>query len=239
MSNPAFEYYADLAAAGAPDWEASGRLPQQVEATRRILWDVQQKLEVGPQDTLLDVGCNKGLHLIPLSFAAAAVTGIDHPTVIAALAERFRGDNVQLIGGDFLSAPLSGPFTRILAYGVVNCLETLGDVEAFLDRALGLLAPGGRLLIGDLPNDSRKQRFLASSFGQRFTAEWRGRSSAAPAPTLTPRQFSNTLVFTDAVILGLVARARQAGFDAYLLPQPTDLPFGHTREDLLITARPA
>jgi hypothetical protein len=38
----------------------------------------------------------------------------------------------------------------------------------------------------------------------------------------------------DAVVLGIVARCRAAGFDAYLLPQPPELPMTNRREDVLI-----
>jgi hypothetical protein len=38
----------------------------------------------------------------------------------------------------------------------------------------------------------------------------------------------------DSVILGLLARTRAQGFDAYLLPQPPDLRFANRREDVLI-----
>jgi hypothetical protein len=41
----------------------------------------------------------------------------------------------------------------------------------------------------------------------------------------------------DAVVIALVSRARAAGFDAWLLPQPAGLPMANRREDIVI-ARP-
>jgi hypothetical protein len=38
----------------------------------------------------------------------------------------------------------------------------------------------------------------------------------------------------DAVVLALVARARAQGFDAYIIPQPDDLPLANRREDILM-----
>ena len=38
----------------------------------------------------------------------------------------------------------------------------------------------------------------------------------------------------DSVLIGLVLRARAAGFDAYLVPQPETLPMANRREDLVI-----
>jgi hypothetical protein len=38
----------------------------------------------------------------------------------------------------------------------------------------------------------------------------------------------------DGVILGLIARMRNAGFNAFVLPQRADLPMATRREDILI-----
>ncbi len=38
----------------------------------------------------------------------------------------------------------------------------------------------------------------------------------------------------DAVVLGILARCRAAGFDAYVVPQAPDLPMANRREDILI-----
>ena len=38
----------------------------------------------------------------------------------------------------------------------------------------------------------------------------------------------------DAILLSLLARARGAGCDAYLVPQSSDLPMANRREDILI-----
>jgi hypothetical protein len=38
----------------------------------------------------------------------------------------------------------------------------------------------------------------------------------------------------DAVVAALVARARAAGTDAWVLPQPTRLPMANRREDILL-----
>jgi hypothetical protein len=40
--------------------------------------------------------------------------------------------------------------------------------------------------------------------------------------------------FDDGVLMGLMLRYRQAGFESYLLPQGRSLPMQNRREDLLI-----
>ena len=38
----------------------------------------------------------------------------------------------------------------------------------------------------------------------------------------------------DGIMIGLLARARNFGYDAYLVPQNSNLPMANRREDLLI-----
>jgi hypothetical protein len=103
----------------------------------------------------------------------------------------------------------------------------------FVDAAMELLAPGGRLLLGDLPNASMRRRFLASEAGAAHHRAYTGRDE-------DPDVRFNVLErgeMDDAVVIALVSRARAAGFDAWLLPQPAGLPMANRREDIVI-ARP-
>jgi len=117
----------------------------------------------------------------------------------------------------------------IVAYSVVQYVFAEANVFDFVDSALGLLAEGGALLVGDVPNVSKRNRFFASAAGVRFHQAFTGRSDVPEVAFsgLTPG------VIDDAAIMGLVLRARTAGFDAYLLPQAVDAPMENRREDLL------
>jgi hypothetical protein len=44
------------------------------------------------------------------------------------------------------------------------------------------------------------------------------------------------ITFDDALVLDVMAFIRRKGFEAFLLPQPIDLPFGGSREDILVVA---
>ena len=44
----------------------------------------------------------------------------------------------------------------------------------------------------------------------------------------------NLVEFNDKFILEIIARVRQKGFSAYVYPQNTKLPFGNTREDIVV-----
>jgi hypothetical protein len=109
----------------------------------------------------------------------------------------------------------------------------------FIDAAAGLLRPQGRLLLGDLPNADHKRRFQESAAGQEFQTEWERLSKGATAEDrLRVEDFVGGLttagMFDDAVALEILAAMRSKGLHSYVLPQPEDLPFGRTREDILI-----
>jgi hypothetical protein len=118
-------------------------------------------------------------------------------------------------------------------------MKNMRAVEKFIDAAIALLKPGGALLLGDLPNEDNTKRFRVSEAGKEFETEWRARMKKEESATGDPFGIfsdADTLrTFDDAKILHLLARYRAAGLNAHVLPQPSNLPFGHTREDILIT----
>jgi hypothetical protein len=129
-----------------------------------------------------------------------------------------------------LLAELAGRADVVLAYSVLQYAFADASPFAFVDAALALLAPGGRLLLGDLPNASARRRFLASAAGAEHHRRYTGRDEdpAVAFNRLEPGEMD------DAVVLGLAARARAAGFHAWVVPQAPGLPMANRREDILI-----
>jgi 2-polyprenyl-3-methyl-5-hydroxy-6-metoxy-1,4-benzoquinol methylase len=230
-----FENYGQLARELTDPTRLAGRYSIQAEAEKRILPDVIQKLQIASADRLLEIGCGAGNLLIPLSDLVTRAAGIDHPDCLAKLHERAAGRAIELLPGNFLELSFAGVFDKVLCYSVLHCLADRGEVLRFLDRALALLAPGGRALLGDIPNLSRKKRFLASRSGQEFQKDWEQAMKAAgeTMPRVELAADSSLVQFDDELVLAMVARCRKQGLDAYVLPQPSDLPFGNTREDIL------
>jgi SAM-dependent methyltransferase len=132
-------------------------------------------------------------------------------------------------GSPFLLQDMVGRCDVVLAYSVLQFVFAEASVHAFVDAALTLLAPGGRLLLADLPNASMRRRFLASDAGRAFHREYIGPDSDPPVawPHLPAGELD------DGVLFGLMARARDAGFHAWLAPQAAGLPMANRREDLL------
>jgi SAM-dependent methyltransferase len=228
------ESYADRARAGIPVIEVSGRYPSQSRDERNVVRDVMQKLELTADDTLLEIGCGPGTLLIPLAFQCASATGIDNAASLDLLASRFTGPpEITLHTGDFLSMTLDEQYDTVLVYNTLHALPTVDDAFRFAHRAADLLAPGGRLLLGDLANHEKRLRFHTSPAGVEFQREWEAHQAGAEITTIGS---DDQLVgaFDDVTLARLLLEFRAAGFESYLLPQPPDLPFGRTREDMLV-----
>jgi len=118
----------------------------------------------------------------------------------------------------------------LLTYSVLHGVFAEGNVWDFLDRSLELLAEGGEMMIGDIPNISKRRRFFSSTCGIKFHQEFINTQNP-------PEVRFNTIErhhIDDSVILALLSRARNQGFDAYVLPQHPELPMANRREDILI-----
>jgi hypothetical protein len=145
------------------------------------------------------------------------------------LAHHPDGEQVRKFTGPFpdcrhLLDEFAGRVDAILAYSVLHYVHPVG---AFLDAALGLLAHGGHMLVGDIPNASKRRRFFSSPAGREYHRAFTG-SDDPPPLTAAAGQID------DDLLLGLVARARAVGFDAYLVPQAGGLPMANRREDLRV-----
>lgn len=123
-----------------------------------------------------------------------------------------------------------GRFDVILCYSVFQYIFIEASFWKFLDLSIQLLAPGGQMLIGDIPNVSKRKRFFASDAGVRFHQNF---TQTTDVPEVDFGAVETDKI-DDAVILGVIMRARAQGCDAYWLPQGRNLPMTNRREDVLI-----
>jgi len=118
----------------------------------------------------------------------------------------------------------------IVTYSTLVCVFYDQCIFKFIDAAVVLLKPGGRLLIGDVPNVSKRKRFFSSEAGKQFHKDF---MKTNEDPTVEHLQLEPGQI-DDGVITGILLRYRGFGYDAYLLPQSENLPFANRREDILI-----
>lgn len=140
---------------------SGGRADQWAETWRRfVLRDhvrfVQRALEGVPyQGPVLDVGCGGGLFLRELGLPQERLVGLDFSLDAAAVAWGSKG--VPAACAALPKAPFRpGTFAAITMFHV---LEHLYDPAAYLDAALELLHPEGRLIV-QVPNASSWQFLL-------------------------------------------------------------------------------
>lgn len=219
--------------------EVSGRYGFQADAERRILADVMAKLDIEPHHRVLDFGCGPGTLAIPLSFVSSDITAVDQGGSIELAKTRFNDSAVKWVVGGYPGAKLDGPYDRIVVYSMLQYLPNHAMCLEMIGWLVDMLAPGGRMLIGEMPNTDKRARFQQSAAGKAFAAEWEAMKASFPEKRLNEFIALNDSMdqvsqFNDAVIYEMMRIANAKGAHAYLLPEPADLPYGHTRDDLLI-----
>jgi 2-polyprenyl-3-methyl-5-hydroxy-6-metoxy-1,4-benzoquinol methylase len=218
---------------GFPDSYRSGK--------EEAIWaDIVRKVPVLEQQRglkLLDIG--PGCATLPRLLAESArrhghsVVFVDSPEMLEQLSDL---PEVNKVAGFFPRdlAPFidasRNRFDVIVSYSVLHYVFVETSVFDFVDACLQLLAPGGWLMLGDLPNVSMRNRFFASATGKAFHKAF---MQTEEDPVV---QFNviERGTLDDTVVLALVMRCRAAGFDAWVVPQDPDLPMANRREDLLI-----
>lgn len=217
--------------AGFPDSYRAGR-------SADIFADVRAKLPAlnksGSRFLDIGSGCGElGQHIMEYCNRIGIVhTIIDSPDVLRHLGNH---SNLTKISGPFpqclqtVPQPL-GKFDAILVYSVLQYVFVEGSIFRFVDAAIDLLDREGALLIGDIPNAMMRKRFLASASGKLYHQQHYPNSPEPPVEFNVPELER----IDDAIVLGLVARARAAGLQAFVVPQGPALPMANRREDILI-----
>jgi cyclopropane fatty-acyl-phospholipid synthase-like methyltransferase len=224
------------------DTVVSGRYEFQIEDEKRIILDVINKLDIQPSDHILDIGCGPGTLVLPLSFFAKEVCGIDNSSAIGRINKKSKElDNINTISGNFLDMDFSSSklYEKIIIYSVIQYLSSEDELLYFLEKAFKLLSPGGRLLIGDIPNIDKKNRYEKSPSGIRECSYWKQKiSDISKTSTVNSNNCldEDLININDACYLNIINFARSKGFESYLLPEPGNLPFGKTRDDILIVS---
>ena len=218
-----------------------------------IFQDICSKLSVGNGEKILSIGVGCGqiakLWLRKAIEMELALHFNDFPKVI----NKIKSDILPLFSSEQLNLTfvdgifpydihdnLVGlKFDCIDLYSVIHCSD---EPLMIIESAVSLLSPGGRLLIGDIPNLDKKGRFLSSNKGRLFEANYKGITVDNVRVYKNHNEFTSQALIDgapkldDDLVVDILMKYRKKGFDAYLLNQPTTLPFCYTREDILIVA---
>lgn len=223
-----------------------GRPENTLELTKYICDDIEKKLGLEKGDRLLDIGCGYGdltKHILSLSSELSLELSL---LDIEAIINKIKNNLLELFPSniDFITGTFPGcidakdKFDKILIYSVLHYTDKPEDI---VQTAVELLAPGGKLLIGDIPNVNRKGRFVATEFGRAFDAEYHKKDINDIPVYKDQYEYvekctnQNTRICDD-LISTIFTQYRKKGFDVFVLPQDKCLPFSLTREDILIKA---
>jgi hypothetical protein len=177
----------------------------------------------GPAVMLIDC-CRRQKHHLILVDSEEMLRQLPSEPFLEKFAGQYPSGCMELMG------KYRGKVNVIICYSVLHYIFGETNLFDFLDQSLTLLADGGEMLVGDIPNVSKRKRFFSSPSGIRFHQDFTGKNEP-------PEVNFNSIEagkIDDSVLLALVLRARNAGCDAYLLPQPHNLPMANRREDLLL-----
>ena len=200
-----------------------------------IFSDIVAKTQWPTARRIVDLGCGCG-ELTSLVVRSASnfdqqIVLVDSAEVLAQIPD---DRNVVKVPGRFpanqLAVASNGLADIVIVYSVFHYVYEATNPFGFLDQAMKLLAPGGRLLLGDVPNVSKRNRFLATEAGVTFHQKLMNDSSK---PVLNIEADSGRI--DDGLIMAMLTRYRSMGYESYLLPQPEQLPLSNSREDLLFT----
>ncbi|MFD8812896.1 class I SAM-dependent methyltransferase [Streptomyces sp. NPDC059627] len=129
--------------------------------------------------TALDVGCGDGLLAAKLAARAESVTGVDRSAEMIRQARKRDVGNVTFLEGDYLDGALDGAALDQEGYDFVSAVAVIhhAPFDDAIDRLVGLLAPGGRLVIVGMAYNHTPLDWVISGCGvpaSRLNARLRG-----------------------------------------------------------------
>ncbi len=208
------------------------------EYTKEILVDILLKVPAlfAENKTILDLGCGCD----ELATAIIHYCGERHHKLLLVDSQEMLSllpdyEFLEKVAGKFpdneaFISSYQEAIDGIIVYSVLQHVVLEDNLFSFIDKALELLKPGAVLLLGDIPNISKRKRFFSSPKGikthQNFTA-----TSEVPEVDFFHVEYEK---IDDSILFAILQRYRSYGFETYLVPQSPSLPMATRREDILI-----
>ena len=211
-----------------------GRLKEHKNSEKKIFSDIKKKLDLKRNDNLIDIGCGAGpVCDYMVKYAKKNKINLtlnDIPEVIRFLKKRYKKNkNIKYLSGEFQKQKIKKRFNKVLCYSVIQCTN---NPKVFFNEILNIVSDQSSILIGDIPNTSKKKRFLTSKFGKKFE-EKRIKKKINNINKYLKENKQNNLI-NDELIKEFLIKFKKKGFNFFILRQDSKLPFSYTREDILV-----
>lgn len=134
------------------EWESAYLNPGLDALYDAIFARIHRSMVGQPEPNLLDAGCGYCHHSLRLARLGARITGLDFsPAALTAAARVVEAagatDRISLQQGSILDLPFADrSFDNVMCWGV---LMHIPDLETALSQLCRVVAPGGRLIIGE------------------------------------------------------------------------------------------
>lgn len=188
---------------------------------QRIVSDIQQKLALNSADELLDLCCGNGILSKMLADKCMGVTGVDFSEKLLDIASKINSDvDCKYVLSDIRTLELNTQFDKILLYFSFQYVESNMDANKVLQQIFKHLKPGGKALIGDIPD---KQRFSSYYIDSKSRIRYY-------LNKLIKKNNMGRFWYPDY----LKKLAENNGFQAQILSQDPGLPNSHYRFDIIL-----
>ncbi len=177
------------------------------EKYREIGDTIVRLVRIGPDDSVLDLGCSIGGITYQLALRCQRVTGVDFVADSLDFAhEHYSAPNVEYIEADISTFATDELFDCVVINNVVHMLDSWSVARRTLNNAWQRLKPGGRLYLGEVPDVRKMWRFARSGHGFRCYAHRLLPGWAFPLATrLSGRQVNKMLWFNREKIARMLS----------------------------------
>ena len=216
----------------------SGRYKFQRNEEKKILPEIIKNLNLNKNDKLIDIGCGSGSITMHISKKVNTVTAVDFPKILDALKARSKKKkikNINYISGNFLNLKIQKKFNKILVYSVIHYMRDLNQLKILIRKMLKITLPNGKILLGEVPNISKKKRFLNSKIGKKIDQSFKVDVERLNKKYPKSMNLNNKFIsIDDKDLSSIIFYCNKLGADAYILPIENGLPFCNTRVNILI-----
>ena len=114
-------------------------------------------------------------------------------------------------------------------------MRDLNQLKILIRKMLKITLPNGKILLGEVPNISKKKRFLNSKIGKKIDQSFKVDVERLNKKYPKSMNLNNKFIsIDDKDLSSIIFYCNKIGAYAYILPIEKGLPFCNTRVNILI-----